>query len=896
MTSGFGPRRRRRTEPAPEPEAEDWLAGYRPSSEDSEDDLFAPRSRRSSPVSPAAPPEDYSETTGSFGPNGSFRPGGYGAPVEPSPPAEPAYGTNGSYGTRGYVDPEPTSSFPARGGYEPEPPTSSFPARGGYEPEPPTSSFPAARAAYEPEPPTSFPAARGDYEPEPSGTSLPARGAYDPTPPPTTSSFGPRGYVPDPPPPPPTSSFGSRYSEPVGAAPPPPTSMFAAPTGFTAPASPQPAVPAQAPPAAETTASTASSASSASTAPVSGATNGNGVVPRRPPPGPAPHPDEEPIFRRWDLSPSSVPASAPQEEPILKYMEPRERTGAARSTYGGRRRAPEPRAGLGASSVAPVTPAPVSSAPISSAPITSPPGSPATVGGRRRRYRDDDEPMTTTGGNPVISSRHSADAEPAADPRFAQPAAFSAPPRRGAEPPLDYPETPGYTDPQGRSARYPMAEPTYVPGRPYEGESRYGADPSYDEPTAYAGAPTYQDAPPYGERPPYDAPPYPDGPSYGDAPPYGDGTSYGDVPPYGEVPRAGGVPYNEAAFGAPQRQLEAPPGRPRRPDESEGGDQPPPGDGMRTVRPDTTGGLPRMTTTSSGSIPRITSNTGSIPRIGSSTSGTIPRIGSNTTGSLRPVRIDPVRPAPRRTSTWMVALASVGVVVLLAVCGLSTYFVFQDEITGSKGGNGSNANASNAPAPPRDISSRQVDPDPLTEAEVFPADAVSGANGATYQLLKKEAVADCTKAATDDLAKLLVDNGCNQVVRGTLKSADGTYLITAGIFNLTDEASALKTHENINATVAAQKGRFTGLLAGAGTEVLVRAPMILGWHARGHYLAYCVIARADGQGFEQGDKAYTQIQADILTTHLRDGVIGARTVPKASGPSGSPAAPSPSTS
>src|SRR6187551_1161078 len=112
MTSGFGPRRRRRTEPAPEPEAEDWLAGYRPSSEDSEDDLFAPRSRRSSPVSPAAPPEDYSETTGSFGPNGSFTPGGYGAPVGPSqsdssffsdqpggsPPAEPAFGTNGSYG------------------------------------------------------------------------------------------------------------------------------------------------------------------------------------------------------------------------------------------------------------------------------------------------------------------------------------------------------------------------------------------------------------------------------------------------------------------------------------------------------------------------------------------------------------------------------------------------------------------------------------------------------------------------------------------------------------------------------------------------------------------------------------------------------------------------------
>ena len=135
------------------------------------------------------------------------------------------------------------------------------------------------------------------------------------------------------------------------------------------------------------------------------------------------------------------------------------------------------------------------------------------------------------------------------------------------------------------------------------------------------------------------------------------------------------------------------------------------------------------------------------------------------------------------------------------------------------------------------------------------------------------------------------------MVRGTLKSADGAYLITAGVFNLADEASALNAHENINNIVAAQKGRFTGLLAGPGTEVLVRAPMILGWHARGHYLAYCVIARADGQGFEADDKAYTQIQADILTTHLRDGVIGARTIPKASGGAASnPAAPSPSTS
>jgi hypothetical protein len=415
-----------------------------------------------------------------------------------------------------------------------------------------------------------------------------------------------------------------------------------------------------------------------------------------------------------------------------------------------------------------------------------------------------------------------------------------------------------------------------MPAPVYDTQPRFAAEPPAIEPAAYAGPPGYGDAPRAGGFP-YNEGAYPDTDgAYGEAP-YGDGA------------------YNEAAYGAPPRTAEppTPPVRPRRPDVSESAAAA--SDGMRTVSPDTTGSMARLTNTSSGQIPRIT-DSGSTPRIdrasGGNTGG-IPRVGPTTTGSLRPVRIDPVRPVQRNSSKWRVALASVGVAVLLAVCSVSTWLVFQDELSGSKGGSNAAAPNETPPPPPRDISSRQVDPDPLTDVEVFPADTISGANGAAYTLLKKEAVDDCTKAATDDLVTLLTTNGCSQVVRGTLKSADGTYLITAGVFNLNDEQSALNAHENINATVAAQKGRFTGLLAGAGTEVLVRAPMILGWHARGHFLAYCVIARADGQGFDQADKTYTQIQADILTTHLRDGIIGARTIPKADE---SPAAPSPSAS
>ena len=199
MTYGIGPRRRRRADPADEPEAEDWLAGYRPSSEDSDDDFPAPRARRAAPVSPA----------------------------------DRRLGRVRS--VRLHLD-LPVAAV-----------ASGSPRRRGNRP---TRRRSLLRVA-----------------PDTAGRSPPAE--------------------------PPTGSF------PSGA--------------------------------------------------------GSAVTPRRPP-GPAPHPDEEPIFRRMDLTPPSVPATAPQEEPILKYMEPRERTGA-RSTYGGRRRAPEQRAAItGTPPSAPVTP------------------------------------------------------------------------------------------------------------------------------------------------------------------------------------------------------------------------------------------------------------------------------------------------------------------------------------------------------------------------------------------------------------------------------------------------------------------------------------------------------------------------------------------------------------
>jgi hypothetical protein len=224
----------------------------------------------------------------------------------------------------------------------------------------------------------------------------------------------------------------------------------------------------------------------------------------------------------------------------------------------------------------------------------------------------------------------------------------------------------------------------------------------------------------------------------------------------------------------------------------------------------------------------------------------------------------------------MATLAVVAAVAVLAVCGLSGYFMIKDE-RGGKPAASPPANGAQVAGPKaRDISSRDVDQAALTEQELFPAPQL-GIGAGTYQVLKTQAT-ECQNAVTDDLAKLLGNAGCSQVVRGTLKSPDGQFLMTAGIFNLKDEASTNQAYDQIKPTLDAQKGRFTGLPAGDGTEAIVRAPTTLGWHPRGHFLAYCIVARADSKPIATDDAASKQVISDLVEAHLRDRVIGTRAV------------------
>jgi hypothetical protein len=232
---------------------------------------------------------------------------------------------------------------------------------------------------------------------------------------------------------------------------------------------------------------------------------------------------------------------------------------------------------------------------------------------------------------------------------------------------------------------------------------------------------------------------------------------------------------------------------------------------------------------------------------------------------------------------WMSVLGVVLVVALLSVGVVGTLFMLHD--------NGSNS--ANAGPPKHDISNQQVDPAALSVAEVFPAATVApDPAGTPYQVVgKPQLSADCTTAAVGTMAALLTSQGCTQVVRATLLSPDQAYVVTTGIFNLRDKAGAGAASAAVKSGIGAKKGRFTGLAAGGSTNVIGSVATQLGWDSEGHFLVYCVVARADGKTIDTSDQSTAKIINDMVEVTLKGTVIAARITPRpaSASPSGKPA-------
>ncbi|GAB3999618.1 hypothetical protein GCM10029992_28930 [Glycomyces albus] len=172
----------------------------------------------------------------------------------------------------------------------------------------------------------------------------------------------------------------------------------------------------------------------------------------------------------------------------------------------------------------------------------------------------------------------------------------------------------------------------------------------------------------------------------------------------------------------------------------------------------------------------------------------------------------PLRRAAQRARSrkrwWLIALSIVSGLAVVAACGAGAYIVLneseQDPIAQPDSGDDTEpseddaSDADEAPEVVDPIESRETDPEPLSVAELFGSSTFTpaGADG-SYEVLETEELADCSEAGIEELAELLADSGCTQVVRATVIDSGGEFAATAGVVNLTDAAEAEELREAV---------------------------------------------------------------------------------------------------
>jgi len=225
-----------------------------------------------------------------------------------------------------------------------------------------------------------------------------------------------------------------------------------------------------------------------------------------------------------------------------------------------------------------------------------------------------------------------------------------------------------------------------------------------------------------------------------------------------------------------------------------------------------------------------------------------------------------LRPGDAQQALQLV-MSALAATIIVSVVGLSGFFIIAEERRGPV------AESAAPPGVPAAISSREVDGAPLTLGEVFPEGEIRlTREAAPYRITVTHSDTDCRGAATEELGVLVASQGCSQVVRAALVAPLGGYHVTAGIFNLAEAGEAALVSDRAGTLVEAGRGTFAALGEVEATPVQV------GWHDRGHYLLYCVIARPDGQVVADDDPFAEQITADLVEHYLGEQILGRRTL------------------
>ncbi|MEU4239450.1 hypothetical protein [Actinoplanes sp. NPDC026619] len=221
---------------------------------------------------------------------------------------------------------------------------------------------------------------------------------------------------------------------------------------------------------------------------------------------------------------------------------------------------------------------------------------------------------------------------------------------------------------------------------------------------------------------------------------------------------------------------------------------------------------------------------------------------------------------PERTAQFLVR--GLAALILLGLVAMTTFLVF--------GGDRKAGTEAAADVKAGLLTSRTVDNAPLTVEEVFPdSREVRPPSALPYRITMTHTDADCRTATTGETGALLLAHGCNQVVRAGMTAPYDGYEVTAGLFNLADEAGAGVVDGRLRELVVSGDGSFATLPATrSGPDALPTAQV--GWRTSGHYLLYCVITRSDGKLVTSDDPVAERITAQLVDAYLNTTVLGRR--------------------
>ncbi|GAA3445854.1 hypothetical protein [Planomonospora venezuelensis] len=159
------------------------------------------------------------------------------------------------------------------------------------------------------------------------------------------------------------------------------------------------------------------------------------------------------------------------------------------------------------------------------------------------------------------------------------------------------------------------------------------------------------------------------------------------------------------------------------------------------------------------------------------------------------------------------------------------------------------------------IATRELDPEPLTVAEIFPAEEIAS-GGTTMASKGTEALADCAEAVWGGAQAAVA--GCSQALRAHYLTSDGRVWGQFLIFNLADSAAA-------DRFVAALKdGGFVRPAPGT-PEGLDASRSWAQARALGHYATVSWVAPV-GAG-AQVDLTYPQLAVDGLSLAIQKRLV-----------------------